>query len=95
MKNYSGPEDVLISVSTPQVAYYSERSTYNMGENESDFDVFFNKTKPVFIMVSLYEQYPNWTSEWLNKNQAQLQIVNVWFSDAAKTQPSIIIYGIK
>lgn len=103
----SNKGDIIISSSLPQMTYYSERETYpytrytsveddpTIRNNESDFDNFVALKKPRFITDSLFENVPPWVHAYASKHNNTLIPVQVYFMDAQKTQPSIIIYAVK
>jgi hypothetical protein len=93
-ENYDKNEK-LLSVSYPQSDYYSELnvSTYPPGvENETAFNNYLKSNKPRFLEVSGFEIPPKWLNGWLEHNQNRTIPIKVYFMDAAKTQPILIVY---
>jgi hypothetical protein len=97
IKQYASKGDVVVTQSNPQINYYSELQPiyFSNFNNESDFNVFVNKTHPRFIMVSIFEYHPPWAYEWPAKNLGRLSVLQAYFQDSAKTKPSLIVYELK
>jgi len=107
IKAHSNTGDIIISASLPQIVYYSERETHPYlitqttkddpvaRTTEDDFNKFFKETKPKYITDSIWEYVPQWVHEYPAKHNSTLIPVQVYYLDAAKTQPSMIIYQVK
>ena len=97
LKENSNPSDLIISSSVAQITYYSERNTVspNNFTTEEEFDSFVRKEKPSFILDSIWERIPQWFREYIAKHNDTLVPVEVYFLDAEKKQPSLIIYKVK
>ncbi len=93
IKQNSNSNAIVLSRSYPQTVYYSEREVYDFKKfNESEFSKFVEKTKPTFLIISVFEPHPDWINGWVNKNQEKLVPVNAYFSDPSKKQALLIIY---
>ncbi len=92
IKNNSVSSDIIISMSTPQIAYYSERSTYNLQSSKEEFNKFFLDKNPKYILVSIFEQHPTWTNDWLNEHKDILNPVKMINQGST---PILIIYEVK
>lgn len=98
IKDNSKSTDSFITLSYTQQFFYSERPTYSYGppnfSNVTIFKDWYMKLKPKFLVVSVFEQAytpANWIYAWV-ENNPEVTPVNVYFGDAAKTQPLLIIY---
>ena len=96
MKNHTSKGDIIFSESFTQNAYYSERKSINFGSynNESDFEAAFNKLKPKYITLSIFEKHPDWIYSWSEKNNKTVQPVKIYYADNAHEQISLIIYEV-
>jgi len=98
MKENSNPEDIIVSSSRFQIAYYSERKTYpfHLGSelgflraNESDFDKFVQEYKPKYLMISVFENHDEWVFSYPEKHKDIWMPVQVY---GKREQPVVIIY---
>jgi len=102
MKSNSNPEDIIITASTPQNAYYSERATYNFylgpkrgmpKKNETDFYEFIDKEKPKYLVLSVYEsrahQIYNWATKYPENFPERVRPVQIYKQGE---QPVLAIY---
>lgn len=98
IKENSNPEDLIVSDSLPQIAYYSERSTYPydlayrrdiIGGNESDFNEFVKSKKPRYMVLSAFEKSADWAYSYPEKNKGLLAPVQVYTQNE---QPILIVY---
>jgi hypothetical protein len=94
LKENTIPGDVIISWSTPQITYYSERETYAIYTNQSDLEKSVAEKKPKFLVDSMYESRQPWLSSYLEENNKTFTPVMGYFLDEAKTQPALITYKI-
>lgn len=93
IKDNSNLEDVILTISHPQTVYYSERLVYNFRNlNKSEFDKLVIETKPTFLIISIFEDYPDWINEWVNENKEKLNPVNAYFADPSRQQAVLVIY---
>ncbi len=63
LKEYSNPEDIIVSNSQPQIEYYSERTTYTideLGKNQSAFEENVTRIKPDYLILSVLEPHEPW-----------------------------------
>lgn len=103
IKENSIPSDKIITTSIYQTIYYAERETrpFNPKKNpldrtirgdRTDLENYIETEKPKFIIVSIFEEVPNWGMEYIQENQHRLEAVQVY---AQEQQPILIIYEIK
>jgi 4-amino-4-deoxy-L-arabinose transferase-like glycosyltransferase len=98
IKENSKPTDSFITLSYTQQFFYSERPTYTYGapnfSNVTIFTDWYMKLRPKFLVVSVFEAAytpANWIYAW-SANNTEVTPVQVYFGDAAQTQPVLIIY---
>ena len=98
IKENSNPEDLIVSNSLPQIAYYSERSTYPYDlayrrdihhGNETDFDEFVESKKPRYLILSNLEPHEDWALQLPVKYPESLIPVQVYTQGE---QPVLVIY---
>jgi hypothetical protein len=102
LKDNSNPNDIIVSASVPQHAYYSERLVYNFNvngasnNNETIFTERINQLKPQYLVVSAFEPgfQPDWALAWASKHNQTATPVQAYFFDSAKTQVALIIYKL-
>ncbi len=94
IKENSNKEDVVISRSVPQNTYYSERATYTYPKTQVEFETLMKEKNPRFLVDSIWENTPSWVREYIPANNATLRPVQVYYLDAQKTQPSLVIYEV-
>jgi hypothetical protein len=98
IKANSPPNAKVLSISYPQTVYYTERnvSTYSILRTREEFQQYILENRPQFLIVSVFEPHPAYIYEWVDENTKNGNIVPVqgYFQDAAKTQPSLIVYFI-
>lgn len=104
IKENSNPEDIVISSSFPQTAYYSERASYpfHLGyrrdiprENINGTLKFIQEQKPRYMVISVFEQIPDleyWSSTYPREHQDTLIPVQVYKQGE---QPVLVIYEFK
>lgn len=93
LKQYSNPQDIIISNSQPQIQYYSERSTYTIdevGKNQSAFQENITKLNPKYFMLSSFEPHEQWMYSYPQEHNNTLIPVQVYQQNE---QPVVIIYG--
>lgn len=102
MKENSNPDDVILTASVPQTAYYSERkviSFYNSSEGayytSGQLGGFINSEKPRYVVVSVFEpSNPQWTLDYPQQNPSMFKPVKAWFSDQEQKNPILIVYEV-
>ncbi len=96
IKKNSDKNDVVLSRSFPQTVYYSERKTYKFQHmNESEFFDLVEDVSPVYMIESALEPNPGkWGLVPTEKMMEILEPIKIWYADADKTQPILIIYKI-
>jgi hypothetical protein len=60
IKDRTSPEDTLMSLSMPQLTYYTERATSRLPEKRDDYEVALGRQKPRFVVLARYEKHPEW-----------------------------------
>jgi len=102
IKEHSDQEDIIISSSLPQIAYYSERSTYPYHlayrrdlprKNQTEFYEFIENEKPRYLILSVFEQGANnaapWVANYPQKYPEKVNSVKIYYQ---QKQPVLIIY---
>lgn len=92
-KENSELSDVMVTVSVSQVKYYSDREIIKIPDTKEEFETeTIPKKHPKYFMLSGFEQGPEWSRSY--PEEKNLSLANVFFIDAAKTQPIVIIYNL-
>ena len=94
LKEHTNPNDIIMSMSETQITYYSERKVIRPAWNETEHYERIKKYKPKYIMISIFEAHPEFAYRPREIFSNFTTIVNVYFADAAKTQPILIIYEV-
>ncbi|MAH49493.1 hypothetical protein CMI37_26960 [Candidatus Pacearchaeota archaeon] len=98
IKQNSDPNAIVISDSLPQIAYYSERSTYPFDLSKTgdpskatreEFEQFIQDNRPKYLVLSSFERYADWANQYLQENQGTLKPVQAY---PPAEQPILIIY---
>ena len=93
LKQVSDKNDVVISQSNPQIAYYSERDVYGYGDMpEEQFQKLIEEVKPRYMMVSIFEQHPEWVFSYPERNKDRWVPVQAYFVDQEQKQAILVIY---
>ena len=82
------PGDKIMTMSRPQNTYYSERETFPVPATENDFGPNLTSIKPQYFIVSIWENYPQYTSS-LNLTKYNLNPIKAYPDE---TNPNLIIY---
>jgi len=99
IKANSPPSAKVLSISYPQMVYYSERNvtTYSTIKSAEEFQQLLIENKWEFLTVSIFEPHPPWVYSWVTEQQQKGNIVPVWAAwqdPQTRTQPSLIVYFI-
>jgi hypothetical protein len=104
IKSYTSSEDVILSASIMQHAFYAERKIVDFltlsgqEKNETLFTQNFVNMNPLpkFMVVSKFEPgyTPEWLLTWPQKNTDKVIPVQVYYEDKAQTKPILIIYQV-
>jgi 4-amino-4-deoxy-L-arabinose transferase-like glycosyltransferase len=87
----SNIKDIIISPSQPQIQYYSQRSTYTEGFNETDLKAEVEQLKPKYLVLSAYEQASlGWLLNYTEQNNNTVIPVKAYPENTQ--QPTLIIY---
>jgi len=93
IKSNSNISDVIITASRPQIVYYSERpvqsSDPKVWDNASSFESVVKELKPAYLVLSTFEQSPDWLYSYPEKNTDKLVPVKAFYQNQ---QPVVIIY---
>jgi len=97
IKGNSNVDDLVITQSQTQIAYYAERRIDHWSHFKSadEFNDFVDKENPSFFTVAVFETHPPWVQEWLEGNKNRLEVVYAIFADPAKQEPVFIVYRLK
>jgi len=94
IKANSNPNEITMSISYPQMLYYSDRPiTSFSGMNQSEFERYLQENHPVYLMLSRYEPHPPWSYYWVINETTSVPVWAAYFDDA-KTQPAVVIYRL-
>ena len=95
IKENSNINDKVLSISYTQATAYTERKIFSYSfQNASQLDSLIEEEKPRYIMVSIFENHPSWTNQWVNDNVNRLNPVRAYFADVENTQAILIVYEI-
>jgi 4-amino-4-deoxy-L-arabinose transferase-like glycosyltransferase len=87
IKDRTSEGDTIMTRSHPQNTYYSERASYSISANKSEFEKQFELLKPKFVVVSVFDSPPEWTFS-IDTEKYGLTPVKAIPSD----QPILIVY---
>lgn len=89
----SNPSDLIITASRPQVTYYAERSVQSsdphIWDNKTTFEKTVKELKPSYLVLSVFEQTPDWLYAYPQEHQSSLIPVKAFYQGQ---QPIVIIY---
>lgn len=101
IKENSQPEDKVITFSTTQAGYYSERKLINLGHigNVSHLQEIALKEHPKYLVFSIFEPVATqprleWFRNYIQTNQTLLTPAQAYYQDAERKQPVLIVYKI-
>jgi len=93
LKENSEPSDIIISSSYPHIEYYSGRETIWFPQSKEEFEELIqSENKPDYFMISVFETSPEWAYNYPEENN--LKTAKIYFSDAERKNPVLIIYSI-
>jgi hypothetical protein len=102
IKQNSEKDDLIITASATQHAYYSERKIQDfypnpLDKNETGFNAKLKELKPKYIVISVFEPgfTPPWALTWPQKHMESLEPVQAYFADAEQKQVILVIYKFK
>ena len=88
--------DLVITASRPQIIYYAERSVQSsdpaVWDNATYFESLVNELKPRYLVLSSYEQSPEWIYNYPQENPDKLVPVKVYYQNE---QPIVVVYEFK
>src|SRR3989338_9137293 len=86
-------DEIVLSTSTPQIAYYSERETITYSSMSlEEFEDFLSNHKSQYLLVSVFEGNPPWLIDWINTNKDILTPLQAYNLNG---QTAAIIYLVK
>ena len=102
IKQNSNKNDIIITASTMQITYYSERKISDFypdpsDKNETGFDNKIKQLKPRYIVIDAFQPVftPKWAYDWPQRHSNSVVPVQAYFADPEKKQPLLIIYEFK
>jgi hypothetical protein len=88
--------DLVITASRPQIIYYAERSVQTsdpaVWDNATYFEILINELKPRYLVLSSYEQSPEWVYNYPQEHPDKLVPVKVYYQNE---QPIVVVYEFK
>jgi hypothetical protein len=60
IKDRTSPQDTLMSMSMPQLTYYTERATFRLPKQRDEYELALRRQKPRFVVIARYERHPQW-----------------------------------
>jgi len=76
----------------PYAIYYADRQYLKLPENDSNG---INLGNADYLVAHAFVPQPAYLNGYLQDNQKNLEIINVFFFDSQQTQPAMVIYKIK
>ncbi|MFH1593021.1 MAG: glycosyltransferase family 39 protein [Candidatus Woesearchaeota archaeon] len=92
MKENSKESDTIISASNPQTVYYAERKVIGFGP-QANLSNALEEIRPKFMVLSVFEQYPEWTYRLPEENKETFVPVQVYSDQNQK--PLLVIYEVR
>ncbi len=92
IKKHTNPGDVVICQSAPQYTYYSERFVYGYEANREEFERQLNELKPKYVVVSIFEQHPEWVYTYFGEYKERFKPIKIY---NLNNKPILIIYEVK
>lgn len=92
IKNNTNPGDVVLSQSSPQTTYYSERKVYGYDKNKEEFEKKLSELNPKYAIVSIFEHHPDWLYSYFEKNKDRFTPIKVY---RWRDKPVLIIYKFR
>lgn len=93
IKANSNSTDLIMTASRPQILYYAERAVQSddphMWDNQSYFENEVKQLKPQFLVLSVFEQSPDWLYNYPSQNPSKLTPVKAYYQGQ---QPVVVIY---
>ncbi len=94
MKENSKSSDVIISASSPETAYYSERRTVGFGYEKDFIKEKIIELKPKFYVLSIFEQQPDYAVQILADYKDKLIPVKS-YTLSPNDKPAMVIFTFK
>jgi len=94
LKINSNENDIILTKSVPQVAYYSGRKVSGLPGDAANIILEINDKKPRYIIVAPFDQATQDIFEFPGKHPENFKPVYVDFVDKEKKQPILAIYEV-
>lgn len=78
IKKNSNTTDIIFCAGVPQLTYYSERKTYNYPSNESEFLKQISELNPRYMILTHWENSPEWSYNWPQENNQTIVAVQAF-----------------
>jgi len=91
VKENSQPSDLIITASSPQTTYYSERQTRGPPAEEQEFLDVLREKKPRFMIINAFEPHPKWYLEWPSKHPNNVRLTQVYSLDQGGQQATVLV----
>lgn len=76
LKEHTPRDTVVLSVSYTQATAYAEREIIEYRNwKQEQFEQTLVERRPAYLMVSIFENHPEWIGSWIEANSAQLEVV--------------------
>tara|TARA_Y100000034_G_scaffold136953_1_gene217550 strand:+ start:6923 stop:8422 length:1500 start_codon:yes stop_codon:yes gene_type:complete len=93
IKENSKEGDIILTLSRPQIKYYSERDVLRITPKKEDLKPLISSNSNIkFYMISVFENHDEWMYTFPQENN--FTIINAYFVDQTKQQPILIIYEL-
>ena len=89
LKQNTNKDDTIITKSVSQITYYSERQTYPMSMNKTEFEQDIENLNPDYLVLSIFENHAPWMFQYPNQNTSNLVPVKAY---QQQEQPVLVIY---
>jgi 4-amino-4-deoxy-L-arabinose transferase-like glycosyltransferase len=89
LKENSNLEDKIFTASQPQIEYYSERSSYTINFNKTEFEKDVKELNPKYLILSIFENHDPWMYAYPQEHNDTLIPVQAYQQQG---QPVLIIY---
>jgi hypothetical protein len=60
IKDRTSAPDTLMSLSVPQLTYYTERATYRLPTQRDDYEIALKRHQTRFVVLTKFERHPAW-----------------------------------
>jgi hypothetical protein len=97
LKDHSTKGDLIISASSMQHPYYSDKRVYNLDNfgDESNMTAFIETNHPRYLVLSIFQQHPDWAYTWPEKHNDTAFPVMAYYDPQNPQQPVLVIYELR